>query len=250
MAKLNEELKTAEAVVKAAIFNAQDTLDGFEEIGGRTMAIPFVRILQKLSAQLNKQKQEFIDGAEEGDWFNTTTKVYGPEVNVIVLKFERVYIEWKVNRGGFVNYHSPENAERLAVDTTWGNWKTKEGNELAETYMYMCLIEGQEAEGVVVISFSSSAIKVAREWNHLMTTHIMDDGKRAKPYYLVWKLSTDYRENDQGSWYSPKVKFLRYISEAQYAVAGHERLALPSKKVDYAQLDSRLDSDSLETSTY
>lgn len=239
----------ADEKIKAAIFNANDSMEGFEDINGSTMAIPFVRILQKLSPQLNKQKQEFIDGAEEGDWYNSTTKeVYGPEINVLVLKFERVFIEWKPNRGGFVGYHTPENAERIAVDTTFGNWKTKEGNELSETYVYMILIEGHEAEGIVVLSFSSSAIKVAREWNRLMTTHIMADGQRAKPYYLVWNLSTDYKENEKGSWYNPKLKFMRYIDERQYALAGSERKALPSKKVDYAQIEGK--SDALETSAF
>jgi hypothetical protein len=239
----------ADEKIKAAIFNANDSMEGFEDINGSTMAIPFVRVLQKLSPQLNKQKPEYIDGAEEGDWYNNTTKeVYGPEINVIVLKFERVFIEWKPNRGGFVGYHTPENAERLALDTTFGNWKTKEGHELAETYVYMALIEGHEQEGLVVLSFASSAIKVGKEWNRLMTTHVMDDGQRARPYYLVWKLTSDYKENDKGSWYVPKVKFLRYISEKQYALAGDERKALPSKKVDYAQIEGK--SDSIDSTEY
>lgn len=234
----DENLKAA----AQAAFDAADTMEGFEDINGSTMAIPFIRILQKLSPQLNKQKPEFVSGAEEGDWFNTTSKeTYGPEVNVIVLKFERVFIEWKPNRGGFMGYHTPENAERLAVDTSFGNWKTKDGNELAETYVYMVLIDGHESEGIVVLSFTSSAIKVAKEWNRLMITHVMDNGQKAKPYYLVWKLSTEYKENEKGTWYVPKVKFIRYINEQQYNIAGNERKALPSKKVDYAQIEAKTD---------
>ena len=235
----DEELK---AKVTAA-FNEADTMEGFEDINGSTMAIPFVRILQSLSPQLNKQKPEYIQGAQVGDWFNTTTKeIYGPEINVLVLKFERIFIEWKPNRGGFVGYHTPENAERLAVDTTFGNWKTKEGNELQENYVYMILVEGHEGEGISVLSLSSSAIKVAKEWNRLMTTHIMENGQKAKPYYLVWKLGTDYKENEKGAWYVPTVKFMRYIDEVQYALAQTERKMLPSKRIDYAQIEGKQDS--------
>ena len=235
----DEELKAKATVA----FNEADTMEGFEDINGSTMAIPFVRILQKLSPQLNKQKPEYIAGAEEGDWFNSTTKeVYGPSINAIVLKFERIYIEWKPNRGGFVGYHTPENAERIAVDTTFGNWKTKDGNELAENYVYMILVEGHENEGIMVLSLSSSAIKVAKEWNRLMTTHIMENGQRAKPYYIVWQIGTDYKENEKGSWYVPTVKFVRYIDEKQYSLTQTERKALPSKKIDYAQLESKQDT--------
>ncbi len=246
MAKLNVNEK--EIKNEVTFFNPTDSMEGFEDITASTMAIPFVRILQKLSPQLNKQKAEYIEGAEEGDWFNTTTKeVYGPEINVIVLKFEHLYIEWKPNRGGFVGYHTPENAERLTVDKTFGAWKTDKGNDLIETFIYMCLIEGHEAEGIVVLSFTSSAIKMAREWNRLMTTHIMQNGERALPYYLVWKLSAEYKENEKGSWYAPRVKFLHYVNEMQYKLTSQERKALPSRKVDYAQIEVKEDSiDSTE----
>ena len=233
--------------LKKGIFDANDTMEGFEDINGSTMSIPFIRVLQKLSPQLNKNKPEFIGEAAEGDVFNTTTKeVYGPNLAVVVLKFEHVFIEWKPNRGGFVSYHTPENAERLAVDKTFGKWKTKDGNDLVENYVYLLLIEGHESEGPVVLSLSSSMIKLAREWNRLMTTHIMDDGSRARPYYLVWKLTTKYNENDKGTWYSFDVAFSRYIDERVYAITKQERVALPSRKVDYAALEDKTNIESTE----
>lgn len=228
-----------------------DTMEGFEQINTATMAIPFVRILQKLSPQLDKQKPEYIEGAEEGMYFNTITKeLYGAKVPLIALKFERVYIEWRPNRGGFVGYHTPENAERLTVDHTFGNWKTKDGNILQETYAYMVLIAGHEKEGLCVLSLASSSLKTAREWNRLMTTHVMPDGKRALPYYLVWELGTEYMKNDKGSWYRPSVKFVGYITEGQYGAAKQERLALPSRKIDYAQLEGKSENADEEVRSY
>ncbi len=214
-----------------------DDLKGFEQITQETMAIPFVRILQKLSPQLNKQKPEYVEGAEEGQFFNTITKmVYGSSIRCIVLKFEHMYIEWRPERGGFVGYHSPEHAEQLAVDHTFGNWKTKDGNLLQETYAYLVLIEGHEREGVCVLSMGSSSIKVAKQWNRLMVTHIMENGKQARPYYLVWELKTEYMSNDKGDWYMPSVSFVSYIGKAQYEITQTERKLLPSRQVDYAQI--------------
>ena len=46
---------------------------GLQNIGADQMQIPFIRILQALSPQLNKDKPEYIKGASQGDIFNTVT---------------------------------------------------------------------------------------------------------------------------------------------------------------------------------
>jgi len=215
-----------------------DTMDGFEDINAQTMAVPFLRVLQKGSPQLNKNKPEYVEGAEVGELFNTVTKeTYGDSVEVVVLKFEHMYIEWLPDRGGFVQYHTPENALNVAADTTFGHWKAANGNELTETYAYIVIIAGRESEGIMVLSLAGSAIKVAKEWNRLMTTHVMDNGKKARPYYIVWNLKTEYKENDKGDWYQPKVSFSKYVTKDQVELARTERKLLPSKTIDYAQLD-------------
>lgn len=220
-------------------FNEKDTMEGFEDITQETMAIPFIRILQRLSPQLDKQKPEYIEDAEEGYFFNTVTKhIYGTSLSCIVLKFEHIYIEWRPDRGGFVGWHTPENAERLSVDMTFGKWKTKEGNLLQESYVYMLLIEGHEEESIVVLPLASSMIKTAREWNRLMATHIMSNGKKAMPYYLTWNLQTEYRSNEKGNWYVPRVSFVHYINDKQYTILGVERKMLPTRRIDYRQLEA------------
>lgn len=230
-----------EAAAKASKLGFQpqedDTMEGFEEITQATMAIPFVRILQKLSPQLDKQEAAYLEEAEEGDFFNTISKeVYGPSLECIVLKFEHIYIEWRPDRGGFAGYHSVENAERITVDKTFGKWKTPGGNLLSETYTYLALIVGHEEEGIIVLAFSSSMIKMAREWNRLMTTHIFETGQRAMPYYLVWNIQTEYKSNEKGNWYIPIVNFSKYVGPIQYQILQRERKILPSRQVDYTQL--------------
>lgn len=214
-----------------------DNLVGFEQITQETMGIPFIRILQKLSPQLDKNESEYLEDAEEGLFFNTITKeVYGSSIACVVLKFEHVYIEWRPNRGGFVGYHSVENAARIAVDKTFGKWETKDGNLLQENYVYLLLIKGHEKEGIVVFPLASSMIKTAREWNRLMTTHLMDNGQKALPYYLVWSIKTEYKSNEKGNWYIPVVSLLSYVNKEQYDVAKSERKMLPTRQVDYAQI--------------
>jgi hypothetical protein len=217
-----------------------DNFEGFEQISTQTMAIPFVRIAQDSSPQLKKNNPGYIEELEAGDFFNTVSKVvYGKKLKAIVLKFERIYIEWLPNRGGFVGYHSVENAERIAADKTFGKWKTETGNILQENYVYFLLLDGHEKEGINVFSLYSSAIKSAREWNRLLTTHVLDNGKRALPYYLVWEITSEHIEKEPYDWYVPRMSFSGYINEKQYKIIGPERKALPERQVDYSQISDQ-----------
>lgn len=215
-----------------------DTMEGFEDVNGSTKAVPFLRILQALSPQVIPDNPNFVEGAKVGDLFNTVTKEnYGREIRLVVLKFEHLYIEWLPERKGFVGYHSPENAERVAVDKSkFGKWKTAEGNLLQENYAYLVLVEGHEREGVMVLSLASKAIPEAKMLNRLMTTHYLPNGQLAKPYYLVWSLKTELMRKDQYTWYGPRFSLDGYVTGSMLSLSKQERLALPGKKVDYAQI--------------
>lgn len=228
-------------------FNESDTMEGFEDISSRTVAIPFLKILQPLSPQLDKNKPDFIKGAEAGQFFNSVTKkIYPEEIGIIVLAFAHRYIEWLPERGGFVANHSPEEAMQLTVSTEFGKWQTSMGNDLQENYVYICLIEDEENEGPVCLSLASSAIKAARMLNRLISTHIMPDGEKAKPYYLIMDLTAEYKTNDKGSWYTPEVSFSDYVNAEQYAIVAPERKALPDKTIDYALLESKQESTEIQ----
>ena len=64
--KLSTEL--AEAIAADA-----GTKMGFEEVTTDDLQMPFVRILHAMSPQLKKSDASFIEGAVQGDIFNTVT---------------------------------------------------------------------------------------------------------------------------------------------------------------------------------
>jgi hypothetical protein len=232
-------------------FDKDDTMTGFEQMDVSTKSVPFLRIAQDLTPQRKKERAEYIDGLDVGMYFNTITrKIVAKPFRCIVLAFEHMYIEWKPNREGFVERHSIANATRLALDPTkFGKWYRKDTgdgkdvntmNVLQETYTYALIIEGHEAEGPIILSLASGSMKTAKAWNRLMTTHILDDGSLAKPYYLVWSMDTEYVPAKQGKsdYYVPKPVFDSVIGDkAMYLAVKQERLALPDKHVDYAQLE-------------
>ena len=220
---------------------------GFEQINSATMAIPFAKVLQKLSPELDKSNSAFNEDAEEGDIINTVTKeIYGKSLNLIVLKFDHVYVEWtpKEKGGGLVDYHSPENAMRLKTpDSKFGKWTTESGNNLVENYMYYCLIKGREKEGLIISTLTSTNISSAKKWNTQLTTTVMPSGKRAMPWWLVWEFASVAIKNNKGSWFGINVKQLPghdgYISQQQFSIAQEEQKALPTANVDYSQLENK-----------
>jgi hypothetical protein len=248
--------------IDQVVFDAADDIKGFEQMDGSTMALPFLRIIQKLSPQIDENKAQFIDGAKVGMLYNTlTNKVIDKPLKCIVLSFEHVYIEWKPNRQGFVGYHSIENATRLALDPTafgkWHNKNTGDGknkdtmNILQENYVYALIIEGHETEGPIILSLASSMLKVAKNWNRLMTTHIMADGSKARPYYLIWSMDTEYTKKDQNDWYVPSITFDRVIDDnTLYLSVKQERLALPDKHIDYAAIEGPKDANDIDTDEF
>jgi len=111
---------------------------GLEEASADDYAIPFLRILQSMSPQLKKSDGKYIQGAEEGNFFNTVTEsVYdGTEgVMIIPCAYKKKYIEWvtRGNGGGFVSdEHSASILKECKKDDN-GRFMWTNGNQIAET---------------------------------------------------------------------------------------------------------------------
>ena len=79
------------------------TVTGFAEVSAEDMSIPFLRILDKGSPQVNKRDGAYVEGAEPGMIYNTVAnEVYDGEVGVTVIPcyFNRRFIEWKPRESG------------------------------------------------------------------------------------------------------------------------------------------------------
>lgn len=152
---------------------------GMENVGTNDVLIPFLGIIQALSPQVEKGHAKFIEGAEVGDLFNTVTNEIignGKEVHIVACCKETQFVEWvpRDAGGGLVGMHEVNSefvrACKEASDDQF-KLKTDEGHDLVEThYVYGMLIEGPEGktgEQPIVVSFSSSKIKVYK--GQLMT---------------------------------------------------------------------------------
>lgn len=185
---------------------------GSENVSAENMAIPIICILQGNSPQVKKSDPKYIPGSTEGDLYNNVTnQVYKGEdgIRVVPCFFEKVFIEWRPNRGGFVAAHGADTPLRDQVRMV-KNAEGKEvatlpnGNVLTETDQhYVVVLKADGGFEAAVIPMSSTALKVSRTWNTLLNqAHKELGGKQIKParFFWVYKLLTVGRQKDTYSW--------------------------------------------------
>lgn len=163
-------LKQEQALAKVDFGEHAGT--GMENVTQADISIPFLSIAQKLSPQLDKTHEKYIEGAVEGDLYNSVTnQLLGTKVYFVACCKDSQYVEWvpRDKGGGLVGMHAPgsefvRDIKSRATDQF--KLKTDEGNDLVEThYVYGMLIDGAKGKTIetpIVIGFSSSKIKVYR----------------------------------------------------------------------------------------
>lgn len=236
-----------------------DGLGGNEQMTSDVIAFPFLRVLQSISPQCKKKDPAYVEGAEEGMLYNNIANVaVDTPVKIVVGKFERMFIEWKPNRGGFAGAHMPENIMR---DLELGHLiRTKKnrivdpntGNEFSDTYTYYVVLPEHMDWGVCLLCLSSTQLKEARRWNRLLTsTLIPGTGRKARLYHMVWDLSTVAMSNDQGSWAGIHVELNDFVAPDVLQVVQEERKALAQStaQVNYAALEANPSEDVVDVTT-
>tara|TARA_R100001463_G_scaffold21337_1_gene51353 strand:- start:2782 stop:3570 length:789 start_codon:yes stop_codon:yes gene_type:complete len=205
--------KVAEAAASDLIPFDDDLLSagtGLEEASADDYAIPFLRILQSMSPQLKKSDGKYIQGAEEGNFFNTVTEsVYdGTEgVALIPCAYKKKFIEWvtRENGGGFVDDTHPATILKQCTKDDKGRFILENGNQIAETAEYYCILAQQEdAPEQVLLSLTSSQLGFSRRWNTMLNNARVKNAKgetvAAPMFSYMYNLTTIAQSNDQYSW--------------------------------------------------
>ena len=175
------------------------------------MQIPFIRILQALSPQLNKKKPEFIEGSSVGDLFNTVTNQHwdGEKGIVVVPCFQTTkYLEFvpRDQGGGFKGEIAPNDPILQRTSREGAKEILPHGNELVKSDQHFCLVVDEDGGyQPVVVDMKSSQLKVSRRWKTQIAMQKVKhpkDGSMVTPavYATMWRLFTNEESNDQGSW--------------------------------------------------
>ena len=179
------------------------------------LALPYVRILGQLSAQVNEGDGKYIEGAKPGMIYNTvTSEIYDGKkgIKVIPCYYKKDYPE--KSRTEEMGIHAPvathlPNSPIIKTGKREGSKiRLPNGNYLEETASYLCF--GGDKEQVVMtpalITMKSSQLSVSKKWNSMMKTTQIDLMEKAAllspPMHgVVYNLSSTLQKNDKGSWY-------------------------------------------------
>lgn len=169
---------------------------GFNNMGSSEIATPMLLITQPLSQLVQDDK------VKAGHFANSVTgRDYGESVRVIVCHFDKCWVEWKPNGGGFVARH-PVGGVVVEGDSYTG-MKTAEGNTVVETWMYLCVLPDYPEDGFVVFNSTRGNLKYLKGWNTQLKCLRTPGGRPAPLFAAVWKMTLGKDTNKAGqSYYS------------------------------------------------
>jgi hypothetical protein len=213
-----KELAAASADQEMALFGGerpdyvQDTGRGSEGVTTDDMSLPRLTIIQDLSPQRKKSEDAYIEGAEEGMLFNTSSNVLlGDSVLLVPCFFRSEYVAWKDRDqgGGFgVAANTEEEAEEWIK-----NQEQPDAWDISYTHQHFCLLvhpDSTEAKPHiedVVLSMSRSQLKPSRKWNTMVQQSGGDRFARA------YKLSVVSDKSPKGAFFNWSAKQLGYVPE-------------------------------------
>lgn len=188
--------------------------------------MPFIRLAQKMSPQIDKQDAKFIAGLDAGDMFNTVSQeTFSGEkgINVIPCYHTVKYLSFvpREQGGGFAGELSPTDR---GVKDVFRNEKGKDilpdGNELViSEEAYVLIVEDDGSFQPAVLDMKSSQRKVSKRWK---TNIAMQRIKNPKTGQLVtppaiatmWNVSSVMDQNRAGEKYSNyKIEKVRTLGQ-------------------------------------
>lgn len=223
----------------------EDASAGFEGVTSADLKIPFLRLLQGLSPQL-----ETVPEAKAGMWINLITNALFPDgVEFVPAHHEHFYVEYERDKDGkrlpggegFRGIHKASDPMVLKAIATVGEDKfvrgsdgkivlpkSPDGFDLVET-QYMYGVQRLEGGTMIpaVIGFSSTHLPAYQTWLSTAFYEMIPGTAKSKPLFAhVYKLGGFKKSNKAGqTWYIPTTAF----------VGGSAKTALLDPKSDIYQ---------------
>lgn len=179
---------------------------GNEGVTASDLEIPQLKLLQKMSPEVDKGQSSYVEGAEPGMIFNTLTGKLSTTVNLINLRMTKdvsVFRKREFGGGGsgsFIgNFPTKAEAEAYLSD----NGLAVQEYDIADTAKHLVIVldDNGAPESEAVIYMSSTKLRTSNKWNSelLMT--------KADRYASVWQLGVENLSNAKGTWSNFTIAF-------------------------------------------
>jgi hypothetical protein len=206
---------------------------GSEEVTAKDMILPRVDVLQALSPQIKKSDPAYIEGAEQGQIFNTVTgRIYGPSIMFIPVMFRKEFVLWKLRKagGGFIGAFKdlPE------ANTVLASMPNPADFEVVESHQHFCLILDPDGIEEAVFSMTKSKLKTSRALNTLIQIAGVDRFAKAYRIYAVEE------SGDKGDYWGFKVHQVGFVNKELYERARglYELIKAGAADVDRSDRDT------------
>lgn len=201
--------------VPAHVRAAQGAGRGNEDVGS-AIAIPRIKLLQKMSPEVDKYSPKHIEGADVGHFINSiSSEVYGEELYALSLKFKVEYVVWRsMDAGGGLlgNFTNQADAEAAVA----AQEKPAE-YEIKDTHQHILLLKDPKTGDMshpIIMDFTSSKLRVSRSWN----TQIASKG--GDRFSSLWRLKSQPVESRTGQQFmNLDVEWVGWSTEEDYKVA-------------------------------
>lgn len=210
------------ATSEADLFSrfADDAGAGTENLTQDDLAIPYLTILQSNSPQLKRSDGAYVEGAVEGDFYNSVLEdVHKDELFIIPCAYQKMLVEWvpRDQGGGLVAQHTPEStvakaAKEANVRDSAGRLMSADGKHMmVDTAYHFVLYSSDDLDGWVtaVVSMTSTQLKASRKWNSLITNRMINTSAgrvQAPSFAQVFSAHSVPQANDKGSWMGWKIE--------------------------------------------
>ena len=184
---------------------------------GQNVQIPRVKLLQKMSNEVDKHHAAYVEGCEPGHLVNTLNNHnYGNDLYCISLTFKLEYVVWRDIEagGGYGGAFSTQADAQKYIDEQDkpAEW------DINETHAHVLLIKdpetGELERSPAIMDFASSKLRVSKAWNSQIG---MKGGDR---FAGLWKVSGVPTENKMGkAFMNCEVSFVGWAQEEDYKVA-------------------------------
>lgn len=167
---------------------------GNENVDMGDMVIPRIELAQALSKCLKESDANYIEGAKQGDLYNTVTREnYGQAVKVVPILFKKEYLAWRDQKlgGGFAGAY-PTMAEceaRIHEEAKPEEW---EATETAQQLVIVVKQDGTTEEAVV--SMNKTKLKVSKQWNSMIRLNGNDRFSRMYVLHSVDETNTNNQD--------------------------------------------------------
>jgi hypothetical protein len=246
---------TALAVVDDGFDWEADAGAGLEHADEDTFAIPFLRIVQKTSPQVDEASALYREDAKPGMFYNTVNgRLYDGKTGIHVLPcaYNRRFLRWAPRGADGASYrgeYMPEEVDNMIAAGTVkdldgkllfpledGTLDDKKCDRLSDTRThFLILLEPDGGSSQVVFALTSTQIKKSKRLSSMLRGAILK-GKNPPTWMNIIKATTAIESNDQGSWSGVQFQQDGFVDSGALYAAGkafHDMVMRGEAKVAY-----------------